>query len=114
MKSAKSMELSKILCYNNNNNMKTLNKKSLFWDTQKVDPKKNEKFVIERILSLGEKDDFDWARKFYGEDRLKKYLLEGKNIDEKSLLFWCQYFKINPKKCTQNQLTMKQSAFWRR
>ena len=94
--------------------MDTLKKRSLFWDTDELDPQKNEKFIIERILDLGDADDYFWALGFYGEEKIKKALLEGKSITKKSLNFWCQFFNLNIEKCIANQSILKQSAFSKR
>lgn len=89
-------------------------KKSLFWDVQRVDPKKNGGFVIGRILQFGDEEDFRWAKKTYGLPRIKKELLGARSMDEKSRNFWCQYFNVDKKECISNQSIKKQSAFWRR
>ena len=94
--------------------MKTLQKTSLFWDIDRLDPQKHEKFIIERILTFGDENDFKWALDTYGEERIKKYFLESRNLDKKSLSFWCQYFNFDYLKCTQNQSVKKQGPFWKR
>jgi len=33
-------------------------KKSLFWDVAQIDEAKNSRFIIERILNVGDEDDF--------------------------------------------------------
>ena len=75
--------------------MDTLKKRSLFWDIGELDPQKNERFIIERILNFGDEDDFRWALGFYGEAKLKKVLLASRSITRKSLFFWCQFFNLN-------------------
>lgn len=94
--------------------MRTLEKKSLFWDVQEIDPQKNERFVIERILQFGNEADFSWAKKFYGIKKIKENFTKSKALDNKSSSFWRQYFNLNKKECTQNQLTKKPAAFWKR
>jgi len=94
--------------------MNTLDKKSLFWDVERVDPQKNERLVIERILSFGDEEDFKWAMNHYDKEKITNNLLNSKSLDNKSLLFWCQYFNINKEKCLANQSMKKQSAFSRR
>lgn len=94
--------------------MQTLTKKSLFWDVAKVDPRKNGKFIIERILNYGDEADFRWAKEAYGNKRVKETLLKSKVLDNKSLSFWCQYFNLNQNKCLKNQSAKKQSWFWKR
>ena len=94
--------------------METLKKTALFWDVADIDPKKNEKFVIERILAFGNEDDFHWAKKFYGDEIIKKNILKSKTLDTRSLYFWCKHFNIDQNLCIRKQLTKKPSAFWRR
>jgi len=94
--------------------MQTLLKKSLFWDVAKVDIRKNVKFIIERILNYGDESDFRWARKIYGDDKVKETLLKSRTLDKKSLSFWCQYFKLDQNKCLKNQSAKKPSWFSRR
>ena len=94
--------------------METLAKRSLFWDISEVNPQKNKKFIIERILAFGDEEDFHWAIKTYGNDEIKENLLQNKSLDKKSLFFWCQYFNLDQNKCLKNQLAKKQSWFWKR
>ena len=94
--------------------METLQKTSLFWDTKTVEPRKNERFVIERILAYGDQADFRWALNFYGKEKIKERVSKTKNLDNKSLSFWCQYFNINPLECIPRQSIMKQNAFWQK
>ncbi|MFA6047428.1 MAG: hypothetical protein WCV59_01700 [Parcubacteria group bacterium] len=94
--------------------METLQKKSLFWDVEEIDPERNERFVIERVLNFGDEEDFKWAIKYYSRGKIIKNLLDIKSLTKKSLLFWCKYFNINEKKCSIKQSTKKQSAFLKR
>lgn len=74
--------------------METLKKKSLFWDTAEIDPQKNSRFVIGRILAFGDREDFKWAEKFYGEEKIKQEVLNNRSLDKKSLFFWRQFFNL--------------------
>jgi hypothetical protein len=94
--------------------METLKKPSLFWDVSRVDPKSHQKFIIERILDFGDQEDFKWAVDYYGKDKVVENLIKSKKLSKKSILFWCRYFNINSQKCSANQSTKKQSAFWNR
>jgi hypothetical protein len=94
--------------------MEIFKKRSLFWDVSELDAQKNERFIIERVLNFGDEKDFRWALDFYGEEKLKKALLQDKSITRKSLFFWCQFFNLDKNKCLANQSILKQSAFWRR
>ncbi len=74
--------------------METLQKTSLFWDVAGLDPRQNERFIIERILAFGDEEDFHWAEDFYGAEKIKKALLRSRTLDKKSLSFWRYYFNI--------------------
>lgn len=93
--------------------MKVLAKRSLFWDVNDVDPEKNKKFILERILGFGDMEDFFWALKFYGKEEIKEILLKSRALDSKSSFFWRQYFNIDQKICLKNQLAKRQSWFWK-
>ena len=92
--------------------MKTLDKKSLFWDVKDLDPQKHQQFILERILAYGDMEDFRWAVDFYGKSALRESLLKSRTLNKKSLNFWCSYFKINLSQCMRSQSAQKQSAFW--
>ena len=96
--------------------METLKKQHLFWDVdlKELDSQKNKRFIIKRILSRGDLDDFKWAFSCYGKNLIKNVLINNKTLDAKSQNFWKLYFNIDKSKCTQTQSTKKHSAFWRR
>jgi len=100
------------LCYNKI--VETINKKTLFWDVESLDSKKDSDFIIGRILNFGDIDDFKWAIKRYGWSEIKKNILKNKQIDRKSFSFWLQYFNINKSLCLRKRLMAKQSAFWKK
>jgi len=93
--------------------MKTLNKKTLFWDAENLDPQINQKFIIERILDIGDLDDFKWAVGYYGLETVKKWVLESRKLNRKSLSFWCQFFNLDKSRCVKLSLR-KPNAFWNR
>lgn len=97
--------------------MEILQKQYLFWDVdlKNVDLAKHKKFIIERILSFGDKDDFKWAVDFYGKDLIKNIFMENsEKFDLKSQNFFNIYFNLSKPKCTKKQLARKQSAFWKK
>jgi hypothetical protein len=103
-----------ILCYNYL--METLNKKSIFWD---VDPNQlnltaNSEFIISRVLNYGDIADYRWALKFYGPKKIRHSVEAGKQLDNKSTVFWRQYFNLDKKEWSPRQLTAKLAAFWTR
>lgn len=76
--------------------MQTLAKKHLFWDVNlsELNPVKHKKFIVERILNLGDIDDFNWALKQYGQNELK-LAVNLKRLNNKSRNFWRLYFQLN-------------------
>jgi hypothetical protein len=89
--------------------------KYLFWDTdpKKIDFKKNQKFVISRVLQMGDLDDFKKIKKYYGLERIKNTAKEIRSLDKKSLNFWSFVFKT-PKEeflCFKTSLKNKQDPF---
>ncbi len=94
--------------------METLKKQKLFWDVTVINPQKDSRFVIERILTFGDNEDFLWASDFYGQATIKEVLKKSRNLDKKSLSFWCQFFNINKSECILNQSANKQELSWRR
>jgi len=93
--------------------MPQLFNKSLFWDVSQVDEKKNGRFIIERILSFGNENDFKQAIKLYGRNRIAEVVIKSRNLDKKSQSFWCQYFQLS-NKCSSNQSAKKPGLFWKR
>ena len=91
--------------------MDIFKKRSLFWDTNELDPQKNAQFIIERILNFGDEKDFFLALDFYGEDKLREATRNSRSISRKSLFFWCQFFNLDKEKCLSKLSTLKQSAF---
>lgn len=94
--------------------MKILEKRSLFWDSGKLDINKNKKHIIERILSFGDVEDFSWVMKKYGKKEIKDIFLNSRRLDKKSINFWQYYFNIKDKKWKKDQSTKKQSMFWKK
>jgi len=94
--------------------MKTLEKRSLFWDVKDVDTEKNKNFIIERILSFGDSDDFFWALDLYGQEELRKVLLNSRRLDKKSTNFWGNYFNLNQEEWKKVLSAQKQKMFWTR
>ncbi len=67
---------------------------SLFWDTdvQKIDLQKHKASVIERIMVRGQMDEFKAMMQFYGEDTVKKTMLNARWLDKVTLAFCSTIF----------------------
>jgi len=69
----------------------------LFWDTEinKIDFKKNARFVIQRVIQKGSIDDWIVNKDFYRMDLLKREILLIRDLDAKSLNFFSVIFDVN-------------------
>ena len=94
--------------------MQILEKKSLFWDVDTLNPDKDADFIITRILNFGDTGDFAWAIHRYGEKKIQEVVRQGAQLNKRSFSFWCNFFNINPLTCIKKQSTNQQSAFSQR
>ena len=81
-------------------------RKELFWDIdpEKLDETLNRRIIIERVLTLGELDEFLALIKFYDNKTLRKEISEIAYLDPKTLQFVISYFGISKEEmkcCTQ-------------
>ncbi|TWI85053.1 hypothetical protein IQ13_0207 [Lacibacter cauensis] len=68
----------------------------LFWDTavEKIDLKKNQRYIIERVLTRGFLEDFYMLLQIYTTTEIKEALLKSKELDPKTINFCSNYFNI--------------------
>ncbi|MFM8953333.1 MAG: DUF6922 domain-containing protein [Planctomycetaceae bacterium] len=64
----------------------------LFWDVDPsgLDAEMHRDFVIGRILSAGTLESIRWARKHYGDDALREWIMrhEGRQLSGPQLRLW--------------------------
>ena len=92
-------------------------RQALFWDTdpKKIDPVLHKRYIIERILKLGNFDDYHWMRDTYSEEDVKNVIMEERvDLDPRSLNFWCHNYNIEESICTKKLSAKTQELFWRR
>lgn len=84
-------------------------RKELFWDIdpEKIDENTNKRLIIERVLNLGDIDEFLSLVHFYDRKILLNEIAKIAYLDPKTLNFVVSYFGMNKKdlKC----FTKKQS-----
>lgn len=70
-------------------------RQSLFWDVnpKNIDPKKNARYVIERILDFGNDQEIKWLAQHYSSKRIKDTLQRSRVIDPKSRSLWSLLFR---------------------
>jgi hypothetical protein len=69
---------------------------NLFWDTavENIDLKKNQRYVIERVLTRGFLQDFYILLQLYTTKELKEAIIKSKELDAKTINFCSNYFNI--------------------
>ena len=71
-------------------------RQALFWDVnpKTIDAKKNARYIIERILELGQPDDIAWMFKQYSKNDIKKVInLPRVQVSPKSKALWTLILK---------------------
>lgn len=81
----------------------------LFWDTDvtKLDPQKHSSYIIERVVSRGEWDDWKNLLDFYGHEQIRHVVISLRHLDAKTHHFLAMYFNcpLESFRCyTQKQL----------
>ncbi|MBC8053257.1 MAG: hypothetical protein H7Y13_09340 [Sphingobacteriaceae bacterium] len=78
-----------------------------FWDVDmnKIDYKKNARFVIEKVLERGTHQDFLNLMQFYGSDQVKELAKQANWLSDLSINFCCKLFNIRPQdfKCYEKK-----------
>ncbi|WKZ32816.1 MAG: hypothetical protein QY316_13055 [Thermodesulfobacteriota bacterium] len=67
---------------------------SLFWDVdpEKIDLEKNARYVIERVLELGDLKALKWIQMLYPTGLIVEILKTSRKISPKSKNFWTIWF----------------------
>lgn len=65
-------------------------RQSLFWDTnvKKLDPQKNAKYIIERIMDFGNDDEVRWMRRNYPNELIASVCNTSKQLHKSSRTLW--------------------------
>lgn len=71
--------------------------KSLFWDIDisTLDHQKHARFIIERVLTRGNRNDWQALKAFYGLQKIRDEALNIRYLDKKTLNFCSALFGIN-------------------
>jgi len=89
--------------------------KKLFWDVDfsTIDPVKNKRFVIERVLEYGDLSHFKKLKEIYSLDDIKEVLKSSKTISFKTANFYALILKVPRKEvlCLKKPLMQKQDRF---
>ncbi len=68
----------------------------LFWDTsiEKIDLRKNQRYIIERVVTRGFLEDFYMLLQLYTTNEIKEGLRKSRELDPKTIHFCSHYFNI--------------------
>ncbi len=84
-----------ILNLNNGKIVSVMNKiplkfKKYFWDTDfaKIDPKKHQTYIIERLLEYGDSQAYRFLTKNFPKSELKKIAAKSRQLSPKTKNFW--------------------------
>ncbi|MBI1912135.1 MAG: hypothetical protein HYS21_09045 [Deltaproteobacteria bacterium] len=67
----------------------------LFWDTdpKRIDLKRNDRYVIERVLEVGDLKSLKWIQMIYPTGLIIETLKTSRKISHKSKNFWAIWFE---------------------
>ena len=88
--------------------------RTLFWDTDYdgLDPDKNARYIIERVVMYGTLNDFRKILDHYGRDRVHKEMLLSRELDPKSLSFLSCLFDTPPEHYVCFKQIQSSRAHW--
>lgn len=63
---------------------------TLFWDVdpKTIDPQKHAKYIIKRIMSLGNDKEVQWMWKQYPKNLLREVAIHGRGVDKRAQVLW--------------------------
>lgn len=92
--------------------LKPVLRKTLFWDVDflSIDYERHARFVIERVLTRGNWNDWQELRKYYGLDKIKNEALHLRYLDKVTFSFCHTFFNIPKEKfrCYNTEPSIRQ------
>ena len=69
---------------------------TLFWDINldDFDPLAHSEYTIFRVLEFGDTDAVTWARETFGDDEIRRVLMQERRLSRKSATFWALAYGI--------------------
>jgi hypothetical protein len=70
--------------------------RSLFWDARLEDihVRRNARYIIERILEMGNLDGVNWIQRIYPVQKIIEVLISSRGLSQKSINFWSLWFNL--------------------
>ncbi len=92
--------------------MKPILSKSLFWDIkyEELDYEKHARFIIERVLTRGNLNDWKELKRYYGLAKIKDEALLIRYLDKVTLNFCHTFFNIQKEqfRCYNTEPSIRQ------
>ena len=65
-------------------------RQSLFWDVdpKTIDPEKNARYIIERILDFGRDEELRWMVAYYPRSLIQEVMRTSRTLQPKSRALW--------------------------
>ncbi len=90
--------------------------KKYFWDVdfENIDFKKNQDFIIVRILEYGNAKALVWLFKNVSKNKIKEQVLESPSFSGKTINFWALFFNLTKNKirCLNKPYQKLQKSHW--
>lgn len=88
--------------------------KTLFWDTDfdSLDPDRNARYIIERVVMYGTLSDLRKILNYYGWGRVHRETLQSRELDPKSLSFLSCLFDTPPENYACFKQIQSSRAHW--
>jgi hypothetical protein len=87
-----------------------------FWevDPEKVDLDENAHYVMGRVLEWGNLDAVRKLRRYYGDARLKEFLLSTSSrvLSKKTMRFWQVILNLSPEECERISSIRGKNRLW--
>jgi hypothetical protein len=87
-----------------------------FWEVepQEVDLEENTPYVIGRILEYGNFDAVRRLRRYYGDARLKEFLLStgSRVLGKPTMRYWQVILNLSPEECKQISSIRSKNPLW--
>jgi len=90
--------------------------KKYFWDINfnSLDLKKNELYIITRLLEYGDIEAIRWLLKTVKASKIKETILRSRELSPKTVNFWTLFFNLDKSKiqCLKKSYQKVQSSHW--
>jgi hypothetical protein len=92
--------------------------KRYFWDVKfdEIDPSKNARYVIERLLEYGDFPELRWLLQSFSRQKIANVLKNSRSLSLRSANYWSQILKV-PKRdilCLSKRFQTTQNQIWKR